>query len=594
MKYFASFILVALGIAAYGQQSDTTRGSIPSQAELLLGKIGVRIQYYAPAVRGRVIWGGLVTYDQVWVTGAHRATTLEVNTSVEIGGKELKPGKYALFTIPGKDQWTVILNKNWDQHLADEYSEAEDVVRFTVSPQVSNHRERLKYSLEKINEMEVKATIHWEKISVNFPIKLLSAKAKYKLPKSKGPGLTSATPAHEHGMSHAFSQSLPMNRNGSGTGWLPDNTPMYAWMKQGEKWNSMLHGEIFIRQNWQNINNQDAGENQFDVPGWVMGMTQRKMGRNGLLLLRAMISIDPVTVGGDGYPLLFQTGETYKGEPLVNRQHPHDFFSELAVGYTQRFSDDVDFTVYFGYPGEPALGPTAFMHRISSLNNPNAPLGHHWQDATHIVFGVATAGLRYKNFKLEGSSFTGREPDEHRFNFDKAKFDSYSYRLSYAPSKSIVIQASKGFIKSPEELEPDEDVDRTTASVIFSGKPLNEKTFTAAAVFGYNDSGPGHKESSLLVEANYQVKKVNLLGRYEWVEKSDEELQIIIPNEEIFPIHSLTGGITYQLGSWLKTDTAIGVQGTFNFIPTSLEPIYGNTPFSLQAFIRIVPRMMVM
>jgi hypothetical protein len=593
MRNIIIVILLLILKSGYAQQTDTTKGSIPSQAELMLGKIGVRIQYYAPAVRGRIIWGGLITYDQVWVTGAHRATTLEINSAFEAGNKVIQPGKYALFTIPGKDQWTIILNKNWDQHLADEYSEAEDVVRFSVTPQVANHRERLKYLLEKSSETEVKASIHWEKILISFPIKLLSSKAKYKLPKSKGPGLTSAT-THEHGMSHAFSQSLPMNRNGSGTGWLPDQTPMYAWMKQGDNWSTMLHGEIFIRQNWQNLNNSEAGENQFDVPGWFMGMAQRKIGRNGLLLLRGMISIDPITVGGDGYPLLFQTGETYDGEPLVNRQHPHDFFSELAVGYTQRFSDDIDFTVYVGYPGEPALGPTAFMHRISSINNPNAPLGHHWQDATHIVFGVATAGIRYKNFKLEGSSFTGREPDEHRFDFDEPRFDSYSYRLSFAPSKSIVMQASKGFIKSPESLEPDEDVDRTTASIIFSGKTRNKKTLTAAMVYGYNDSGHGHQESSLLMEANYQIKKINLHGRYEWVEKSDEELQITIPEEELFSIHSLTGGITYKIGSWLKTDTAIGLQGTFNFIPTSLEPVYGTTPFSLQAYLRIVPRLMAM
>ena len=117
-------------------------------------------------------------------------------------------------------------------------------------------------------------------------------------------------------------------------------------------------------------------------------------------------SIDPITVGGSGYPLLFQTGESYHGSPLVNRQHPHDLFSELAVGYTQKINDDMDATVYVGYPGEPALGPTAFMHRISSINNPDAPLGHHWQDATHITFGVATLGFRYKKFKIDGSSFT--------------------------------------------------------------------------------------------------------------------------------------------------------------------------------------------
>jgi hypothetical protein len=163
--------LINLGaVFGYAQQQDTTKGSIPSQTELMLGKIGVRIQYYAPAVRGRIIWGGLIAYDQVWVTGAHRATTLEVNTSVEIGGETLKPAKYALFTIPGENQWTIIINKNWDQHLADEYDATEDVVRFSVSPRITSHRERLKYSLEKLSDTEINTTIHWEMVSISFPI----------------------------------------------------------------------------------------------------------------------------------------------------------------------------------------------------------------------------------------------------------------------------------------------------------------------------------------------------------------------------------------------------------------------------------------
>ena len=593
MRHLLTMILILGFLSSHAQQADTTKGSVPSQTELMLGKVGVRFQYYAPAVRGRIIWGGLISYDQVWVTGAHRATSLEVNATFEVGGKTISPGKYALFTIPGKDQWTIIINKNWDQHLADEYSETDDVVRFTVTPQATSLRERLKYFLEKISDTEVKATIHWEKISVSFPIHLLSSKTKYKLPKSKGPGLTSVT-THDHRMSHAFSMSLPMNRNGSGTGWLPDQTPMYAWMKPGQNWSTMFHGGIFIRQNWQNINNSEADDQQFDAPGWAMGMAQRKIGQNGLLLFRGMISIDPITVGGDGYPLLFQSGETYDGKPLVNRQHPHDFVSELSIGYTQRFSDDVDVSLYFGYPGEPSIGPTAFMHRISSINNPDAPLGHHWQDATHITFGVATVGLRYKKFKLEGSSFTGREPDENRYDFDEPRFDSYSSRLSFAPSKQITMQASYAYLKSPEELEPDENVKRTTVSVIYSKTNSGEKLLTAALIYGFNDSGGDHQENSLLVEGNYQLNQWAVYSRYEWVEKSAEELQLLSLGDEIFPIHAFTLGVNYRIGSWLKTDIAIGVQGTVNFIPASLETFYGKTPLSAETYLRIIPRLMSM
>lgn len=402
------------------------------------------------------------------------------------------------------------------------------------------------------------------------------------------------TTSHEmpHTMSHSFSQSLPMNRNGSGTGWLPDQTPMYAWMKHGDKWMYMVHGAVFFRQNFQNMNNDYRnGGKQFDIPTWFMGMAQRKVKNNGLFLFRAMISTDPFTVGGQGYPLLFQSGETYAGGPLVNRQHPHDLISELAVGYTQKFSNDLDVSVYVGYPGEPSVGPTAFMHRISSMNNPDAPLGHHWQDATHITFGVATLGVRYKQFKLEGSSFTGREPDEERYNFDKPRFDSYSYRLSYAPSDRFVLQASRAFLKTPEALH-DDDVTRTTVSAIYSQRISEDRHVTASAVWGLNDAGDHHSEHSVLAESNYQHKRLAVYGRYEYVEKSPGELQIAGIDRDVLSIHAFTLGSNYQLGSWLNTNAALGLQATINKIPAIIEPNYGNTPISMEVYLRVTPGLM--
>jgi len=394
-----------------------------------------------------------------------------------------------------------------------------------------------------------------------------------------------------HTMSHAFSQSLPMNRNGSGTGWLPDQTPMYAWMKHGNKWMYMMHGAIFIRGNFQNVNNDyRSGGKQFDAPTWLMAMAQRKTGRNGLFLFRAMMSLDPFTVGNSGYPLLFQSGELYKGVPLVNRQHPHDLFSELAVGYTQKISSDLDVSVYLAYPGEPALGPTAFMHRISSLNNPDAPLGHHWQDATHITFGVATLGIRYKKFKLEGSSFTGREPDEHRYGFDKPRFDSYSGRLSFAPSDNFILQASRAFITQPEE-ELD-DVNRTTFSVIYARRISQKDHVTATAVWGLNEEAGHPSEQSFLAESNYQHNRLSIYGRYELVQKSPLELQFVYVGNDLLTIHALTLGSNYQLGTWFRANTAIGLQATVNKTPSAVEFAYGKTPISMEAYLRFVPSLL--
>ncbi|MBK8564978.1 MAG: hypothetical protein IPN76_16985 [Saprospiraceae bacterium] len=284
---------------------------------------------------------------------------------------------------------------------------------------------------------------------------------------------TASTAQHDHGahpmpmpdtvmpmmhapMSSSLSLSLPMNRNGSGTGWQPDSTPMFGVMRHFGPWMLMAHGDLFLRYNAQNFNNDGKRGNAHDVdaPNWAMLMLQRPTGRNGLLAFTGMFSLDRLTMGGDGYPLLFQTGESWQGKPLVDRQHPHDLFSSLSVSYSHRLSKQADVFAYFGYPGEPALGPVAFMHRGSALGSPDATLGHHWQDATHIVFGVATLGFRYGMFKLEGSSFTGREPVADRYDFDKPRFDSYSYRLSMNPGPRWALQFSQGFIKKSRSQPP--------------------------------------------------------------------------------------------------------------------------------------------
>ncbi|GGB93490.1 hypothetical protein [Dyadobacter sediminis] len=407
----------------------------------------------------------------------------------------------------------------------------------------------------------------------------------------------------EHGgaqMTHNFSLSLPMNRNGSGTGWQPDATPMYAYMKHANKWNYMLHASIFLRYTGQNINNKNrnGSQSKFSAPNWFMGMAQRQVGKNGLLSLRGMVSLDRITDGGAGYPLLFQSGESWKGSPLVNSQHPHDLISELSVAYTQRINDKVDLTIYAGYPGEPALGPTAFMHRMSAFNNPDAVLGHHWQDATHITFGVVTAGVRYGKFKLEGSSFTGREPDENRFDFDKPKFDSYSYRLLFNPSANWALQASQAYINSPEMLSPDENVKRTTASVQHSaGLNGNNKWISSTLVWGLNNAGDHHKEHSVLLESNLQLDKWAVYGRYEWVQKSSHELDLVWYDEipkEAFPVSLFSVGINRQLASFRNTLVQAGGQVGVYAIDKYLQPAYGKNPVSAQVYLRLTPGLMQM
>ena len=409
------------------------------------------------------------------------------------------------------------------------------------------------------------------------------------------------------GMTHSLSRNLPMNRNGSGTSWHPDNTPMYAYMSppSDSKWSYMLHYAIYLRYTNQNINNTDKRGHgtQFGAPNWFMGMAQRKVGRRGLFQVRAMISLDALTVTQGGYPLLFQTGETYKGQPLIDKQHPHDLVSELSVSYSHAFSKDIDVYGYVGYPGEPAVGPPAFMHRISSFNNPDAPLSHHWQDATHILFGVATAGFRYKWAKLEASTFKGREPDENRYNFDKPKFDSYSYRLSVNPSPSLAFQFSQGFLNDPEEAHPGEDVTRTTASVLHS-KGLGPNSYVASALVWGRNSHHGEGENSFLAESSLQMNRMALYGRYENVTKSAEELELYQPassgeagkisKDQLYTISNLTLGVNYRIGQLYRTDLVLGTQVTGGVPDKGLQGIYGKMPISGQIYLRLSPSLMTM
>ncbi|AMR27577.1 hypothetical protein A0257_11030 [Hymenobacter psoromatis] len=410
-------------------------------------------------------------------------------------------------------------------------------------------------------------------------------------------------------MSHAYSRHLPMSRNGSGTAWQPDQTDMYMWMQHKGPWMLMYHGAAFGRYTSQNFNHDGARghANAVDGPNWFMTMAQRRVGARGLLNFSLMLSLDALTETRGGYPLLFQTGESYKGQPLIDKQHPHDLFSGLSVGYTHAFSQDVDLTAYLGYPGEPAIGPTAFMHRLSAMPNPDAPLSHHWTDATHITYGVATLGLRYKQFKLEGSNFTGREPDQYRFDFDRPRADSWAGRLNWNPTPTLALQASHAYIKSPEDLHPDENVHRTTASVLHSRSWGNRHYIASSLVWGMNKTlgkGPQH---AVLAETNLTLGRPTFYGRYEFVQKDSEELNFYVAGADnafqgtVFNVNALTLGSSYRLttlGGPRGPELSVGGQLTGYFIPQSLQggnylgggyyaPGYGRLPLSASVYVRL-------
>ena len=273
-------------------------------------------------------------------------------------------------------------------------------------------------------------------------------------------------------MASTINLNDPMSRESSGTAWQPDSSPIYAAMKMKGNKMFMLHGDIFPR--YTTIGgDRDAsiagkGSNsRFDAPSMFMGMFSQPVGKNGQLGLHLMTSLDPLIERGYGYPLLYQSGESFGGEPLHDRQHPHDFISELSATYSRGLGGNKSAYLYLGLPGEPALGPPTFMHRTSGMDIADAPISHHWQDSTHITFGVVTAGISSGNLKFEASTFKGEEPDENRYNIDTPRLDSFSGRVSWNPTRDLALQVSHGFVKHPEALEPDVSLHRTTASLIF-------------------------------------------------------------------------------------------------------------------------------
>ena len=395
-------------------------------------------------------------------------------------------------------------------------------------------------------------------------------------------------------MSHAFSLNLPMSRDGSGTGWVPDAATMYGYMVHSNGWMFMFHGNVFPRYNSQDILGKGVrGGANWDAPDMLMAMGQHRLGQHGLFHFNVMLSTDAIITGGNGYPLLFQTGESWKGRPLVDRQHPHDLFSELSVSYARALSKKADIFLYLGYPGEPALGPVTFMHRPSGEFMPDAPIGHHWEDATHITFGVATLGIRYGQFKLEGSSFTGREPDENRYDLDRPRFDSWSTRLSFNPTANWALQVSHGFLRSPEALRPTEDVHRTTASATYVTTWAMHDYVAATGLWGLNKSAGQEASNAALFEATLRLSRWALYTRYEWVDKSTEELDLdpaaFPASTALFALNTLTIGAGYDLFRIGHLVVAGGGQLSFDKAPATLRPLYGGMPIGGEIYLHIYP-----
>jgi hypothetical protein len=386
-----------------------------------------------------------------------------------------------------------------------------------------------------------------------------------------------------HGTEHqmrGFLGPYPIQREGSGTSWLPDATPHFGVHATYGDWQTMYHALFNLVYDHQG--GPRGGDKTF-INGMFMAMAQRPLGE-GTFGLRAMLSPDPF-MGANGYPLLLATGETADGRThLIDRQHPHDLFMELATTYSYDFTKNSSVYVYAGLPGEPALGPSAFMHRTSGMDIPEAPITHHWLDSTHITFGVVTAGLVLNTWKIEASAFKGREPDQYRYDIEAPKLDSYSFRVSWNPIRELSFQASWGHLHSPEGLEPDRNEDRFTVSAIYTQPFGKDIIWRTTAAWGRKMLKPGDTLDGLILEtAAIFQKTYTVFARAERVQENE---LVHLPSVPVYTVNKLSVGGIYDFYRTKNAKFGVGGLVSFYGLPADLKPFYGD-PTSAMAFVRL-------
>lgn len=385
-------------------------------------------------------------------------------------------------------------------------------------------------------------------------------------------------------MESKASLELPSPHEGSGTAWQPASVAGHEWMGMRGGWMWMAHGHVFIDYNQQG--GPRGGGAKAESVNYGMLMQQHKLG-SGTILFREMLSAESLTSPHPGFPELFQTGETYHGQPLVDHQHPHNVFAELAAYYTLPLSEKVTWELYGGPSAEPALGPVTYLHRASAAELPLAPLSHHLQDSTHTSFGVVTTGFIIDRVKLEGSVFNGHEPNEERWSIQPGALTSWSGRAWVAPAKNWAAQYSIGRLEHPEALEPGNQL-RETASAEYN-RPLAAGYWVTTAVWGrVHKSVTNRVLNSYLLESTINFHQRNYaFTRLELVDKDELFPQALI--QPTYRIGAYTLGGERDLVQNRAWQLGLGADVTLYSKPAALDVAYGNDPVSFQIFLRMRP-----
>ena len=389
----------------------------------------------------------------------------------------------------------------------------------------------------------------------------------------------------------SFLQQI-VRHSGSGTSAEPDSVPVPMLMTVKGKWSLMFHANAFVVDEQQT---SARGNDKFFSTDWFMGMAQRVAGP-GIFTARAMLSLEPATVTGREYPLLFQQGETAYGRPIVDGQHPHNLFMEIAALYDFRLGKNGLLSFYAAPIGDPAIGPMAYPHRASASENPVAALGHHQEDSTHIALDVVTVGLAYRIARIEASGFHGREPNENRWNISQGKIDSWSTRLTVQPGKNWSGQYSYARITSPEALLPNENQQRMTASVMYN-RPIHNAEWVSSLIWGRTKSAGDHDIfNSYALESTLRFAVHNhAWTRIENVDRSNELLlgeNPLLPNFQERPIgrvQAYTIGYDRDFDLVPHLSSALGAQVTVYGVGSNLKPVYGTNPVGVAVFVRLRP-----
>ncbi len=333
------------------------------------------------------------------------------------------------------------------------------------------------------------------------------------------------------------------------------------------------------------------GGTEFDSQNWVMVMGDRPLGRS-TFGFSTMFSAEPLTVRGAGYRENFQEGEAYHGLQITDRQHPHDLFMQLAAALRTPLGSDWAFTVAGSAVGDAALGPVAFMHRPSSAENPTAPLSHHIFDSTHIARSVVLTRLERGPITIEGSVFHGREPDENRYNLDFGQPDSWSVRAWARLGSSWTLQASHGFLRQPEQLEPG-DQRRTNASAEWLRQRGGD--YSALMIAVGRTQRPYSVVDAVLAEGTHRFGQNTVFGRFE---RTEVETEILLfpsilhkphPGELVDPVRECTIGGIHDFATFGGLSLGAGGDVVLYGVPPLLQVTHGEHPTSFHIFVRVGP-----